>query len=553
MRYYPPSLSFVLFSHIRSVSNGHIPTSKSAPTSQRNGLLPRPPPTNASPSPDMVIEALSGSPTIYGRKSSSQEREEEAKSAANTRQSVNSEDSILYDMSLFLREHAHRSPSRLRKAQSMFVEASAHGLHPLTPPHTTPPAVPKRTRQNGISAQAVCPVDIGAYGGQSEPKRKFSHPNILRPQGLLSNLSVIPDPGSLENCSQSSSTSALHPVSLAAVAQRSSTSPKGSHVRMNSVPSVPSSPEEVHRQKSKSPPTPKREWVRKMSAPVGPGQFCPEGSQVQPVQKKKFTSVPGIDMRESEQEEGAELVLLGGEQHLRHDNAGRGHSRNSSNPETTEGSTSTRRSSPLGSTPTPTVTPLTTSTRGSEVAEPPVPPPRRFDPYASVLVTPATPSQRIQSDSSDTGTRHTEGGYSTRSSSISDPDQISPSTANPIYVETTATEGYSHQGLTYTHHPYESWATSQLDVENLRALAPYPWFHGMISRANASQLVLMEGEAGSGQYLVRQSESREGDFVLTFNYHNRAKVKRLNVSTRGLFAKMSLRQRECSCYVSVHA
>ena len=46
----------------------------------------------------------------------------------------------------------------------------------------------------------------------------------------------------------------------------------------------------------------------------------------------------------------------------------------------------------------------------------------------------------------------------------------------------------------------------------------------MISRTNASQLVVADGDRGTGQYLVRQSESREGDFVLTFNYHGRAKV-----------------------------
>ena len=86
-------------------------------------------------------------------------------------------------------------------------------------------------------------------------------------------------------------------------------------------------------------------------------------------------------------------------------------------------------------------------------------------------------------------------------------------------------QGYD-QGVTFTHHPYESWATTHQDMQNLRALAHFPWFHGMISRANASQLVLTGGEEGSGQYLVRQSESREGDFVLTFNYHNRAKVRR---------------------------
>ena len=95
--------------------------------------------------------------------------------------------------------------------------------------------------------------------------------------------------------------------------------------------------------------------------------------------------------------------------------------------------------------------------------------------------------------------------------------------SNPIYVETT--EGQQVAPTTaFTLHPYESWATSHRDVDNLRALAQFPWFHGMISRINASQIVLVNGEEGLGDYLVRQSESREGDFVLTFNYHNRAKV-----------------------------
>jgi len=112
--------------------------------------------------------------------------------------------------------------------------------------------------------------------------------------------------------------------------------------------------------------------------------------------------------------------------------------------------------------------------------------------------------------------------------------------SNPIYVETTEAQGYS-QSVTFTQHPYESWATTHQDVQNLRALAHFPWFHGMISRTNASQLVLAAGEEGSGQYLVRQSESREGDFVLTFNYHNRAKVSGLFAhATAGLRGRRTL-------------